>query len=174
MVHVVYDVNAGGLEKAFPYSQYGFGALQKGCGPVFQGIRYQRGYGLGHPRQRGHGLGTLLKTFWHFVSPLAKSVGKSLTQEGLTSGARILENIAQGADVKDAVVTEGKRAMRSLAQATSDEIKRKQSQSGSGGIGPAPRKKRRVRSVNAKRIVGRSALGSAVKKRRRADNLGIY
>lgn len=172
MVHIIYDINAGGLNKAFP-SQYGNGAGdQQGYGPYFQGVRYQRGYGLGYPRQRGHGLGSLLKTVWQFVSPLAKTLGKSLTQEGLSSGARILENIAQGAEVKDAVVTEGKQALRSLAKKASNEIQRRQ-QSGSGGIGKK-RKKKRAHSVKPSRIVGRSVPLSAFKKRRRIDSLGVY
>lgn len=176
MVHVIYDVNSGGLNNFFPiFEQSGEGMIQKGNGQFFQGVRYQRGYGIGYPRQRGAGLGSLLKSVWHIVSPWAKSIGQTLTKEGLSSGARILENIAQGADAKEAIITEGKRSLRGLAQKASNELK----QRGSGGIAIDKSRKRNKKSKskpihNRSHIIGRSVPTSAVKKRRRVDSLGFY
>ena len=177
MVHVVFDVNTGRFGDYFPSTS---GDSQVGFGEFYKGLRFQRGYG-----QRGRGIGGILRTVWRFMVPIMKDVGKSVGKEGLSAGARILGNIAQGAEAKDAIVTETQKSVRNLAKKAAAHL---DDQSGSGtkrqsgkgsqrGGGPNKRRRKTVRgrSRNTTTLVGRSVLIPASKtKRRRVDSLGLY
>ena len=155
-MHVKYDINTSIAKDLLVPNLNGEGFSDK-----FVGIPYQRGYGLGYcRRQRGQGLGTFLKILWKYLRPYASEVGKNIATEGMESGARILQNIAQGTNVKDAVVTEGTQVLKKIARKAGFK------QEGSG-----IRKKRTVKRV---RVVGRSVSNKAARKKRRFDSLGFY
>ncbi|KAI6232668.1 hypothetical protein M3Y99_00099400 [Aphelenchoides fujianensis] len=112
-------------------------------GGYFVGYRHQRGL------QRGQGLGTVLKSVWRWLSPVVKSAGASLGNEGLATTARILTNVAQGAPVQETARKETAEGAKNLLRKAS-----KKYLDGSG-------KKRR--------LVGRTFI-----KRPRMDALGPY
>ena len=153
-MHVKYDINTSIVKDLLVPNLAGEGATDR-----FIGVPYQRGYGLCR-RQRGRGIGTFLRILWKYLSPYAADVGKNVVSEGMESGARILQNIAQGTNVKDAVVTEGKQVLKKIAKKAGFK------QEGSG-----IRKKRSVKRV---RVVGRSVSNKAARKKRRFDSLGFY
>lgn len=87
MVHVVFDTNAVSLGD---FIQTGGGSST-----YFEGVApYQRGRGI-VLRQRGAGVGAILRGLWRTLLPVLKSVGASVTQEGIATGSRILSNLAQ-------------------------------------------------------------------------------
>ena len=176
MVHVVFDVNTGRFGDYFPSTSGE--ASQVGFGEFYRGFRYQRGYG-----QRGRGIGGILRTVWRFMVPILKDVGRTVGKEGMSTGARILENIAQGVEPKEAIVTETQRGVRTVAKQAAERLKE---QSGSGvhnqfgnrnpgKVNKSRRKRNNERSRNSATIVGRSVLIPASKtKRTRVDSLGLY
>jgi hypothetical protein len=119
MVHVIFD---GADVKLTNFYQEGSGSADI---KYFEGLppKYQRGYGyfVGIPRQRGHGVGDIFRSLWRVLrpvasalSPIAKEAGKALGQEGLATGSRVLNQLVQGSDAKDAFATEGKEAVKRL------------------------------------------------------------
>lgn len=176
MVHTVYDVNStgyffgqtatvpqvgGGFFEGTPYLRgYGF----------FEGQRYLRGFG-GY--QQGRGVGSMLMRAWRYLlprakeylGPLAKEATKALTEEGLSAGSRILEDIGKGQSLGEAVQTQGTAAAKRLAKRAGKRLE----QAGSG-------RKRRAsnRSVKNLHVVGRSVLQQAAIKKRRQNTLGTY
>ena len=102
---------------------------QTGNGPYFQGFQYQRGYGM-----RGGGIGSIFRTMLRYIMPIAKTVGKDVGKEALISSARILDNIAQGAELKETILNESKAGLKRAAKRIG--------QHGSG----APKAKRRKTS----------------------------
>jgi hypothetical protein len=111
----------------------------------------------------------------------AKTVGK----EAAEAGSRILGNIAQGADLKETVKTEGKEGVKRVLEKATSKL-----QKGSG-IRRRRAIKRRGRSLTARAIgknpkneiilkpdpdlVGKVApVVTAIKKRAKSDTLGLY
>lgn len=110
MVHVVFDTNTVSLGD---FIQTGGGG---GSTTYFEGVApYQRGRGA-LLRQRGAGVGAILRGLWRTLLPVLKSVGASVTQEGIATGSRILSNLAQGSNLKDTLVSEGKAGVSNLAE----------------------------------------------------------
>lgn len=160
MVHVIYDVAATGR---FPPAQ--FGGI-----PYFEGIRYQRGFGV-YRTQVGHGVLTrFLTRAWRYLVPLAKThilpvasaAAKAIATEGAKAGANVLDEVAEGRNVSEALKTEAPLVARRLAKRASTHLKQK------GG------KRKPKRSLNNLHFVGRSVLESTAKKRRQAQTKGIY
>lgn len=167
MVHVRFDTSQVKIDDLI--NQYGSGH--------FIGDLYQRGYG--RYSQRGAGVGDVLRKMWRFLMPLAtragqalapiaKQVGQEIGKEGLLAGSRVLSSVAEGANVRDALVDEGKASVNRL-------IHRAARQQGSGRI-----KKRRISdsgiSIKPERITGRLCTVAAppTSKKRRVDALGPY
>lgn len=191
MVHVIFDANSVRLYDHEQLSQLG----QLGYGSYFEGLPYQRGYGV---YQRGLGIGSIFSRLLRYILPVvssakknltrvAKNTGKTVGNEALITGARILDNIAQGTNIKDAVVTETKQGARRAAQKI---FTRQNFQTGSGsGIRRVSRrktsktkrktskrqKKRKITKRTKKRVfAGGKVLKSKAIKRRRRDVLGFY
>jgi len=173
MVHVILDPADVRLD----------GYFQVGGGSYFEGLPpYQRGYGWfsGTPRQRGSGLGDIFRSFWRVLKPLAKRVGPVLTsagkavgEEGLAATARILNDVVQGGDLKQSLVTEGREGVRNLLGRAERKLA---SQSGSG---KKRRKKINKIILKPEDVVGRFVPAKAIKgnlknKRKRVDILGAY
>lgn len=161
MVHVRFDPSDIGYDSYF----------QTGSG-YFEGLPLykQRGYG----NQQGAGLGNLFRQFWRFLKPMAKSLapvvasaGKAIGEEGLATTARVLNNVVEGGDLKDAISSEGREGVRNLLTRAERKLSR---QKGSG-------KRRRKQSITFKPndLVGKSVLKKSVpRKRRRVDAFGSY
>ena len=166
------------------------GYFQVGGGSYFEGVPpYQRGYGwfAGMPRQRGSGLGDIFRSFWRVLKPLAKrvgpvlsSAGKAVGEEGLAATARILNDVVQGGDLKESVISEGREGVRNLLGRAERKLA---SQKGSGIRARAASKKKR-KTINKiilkpEDVVGRFVPAKAIKgnlknKRKRVDILGAY
>ena len=126
MVHAIFDPMDVTLDEFF----------QTGSGFYYQGLPYQRGYGM-----RGDGIGSIFRTLVRYILPVAKKAGKSVGKEALATSARILDNIAQGAELKETVLTEAKRGVKRLANRVNENTENSEDvQTGSG----SPTKHRRV------------------------------
>jgi hypothetical protein len=130
----------------------------------FRGLDYQRGYG----RQIGGGVGDVLRSIWRYLLPVVRTAGTTLGREALSTGERIIDKIAEGENVKEAVITEGKKSLDTLLHKTHKQM--------GGGI-----KRRRKRSSTPvhQTIVGRlvNKIPSNKKstiKRKRIDTFGLY
>ena len=88
----------------------GLVAAQEGRGPAlasqqqryFQGIRYQRGTGV-------------LGAIGRFLMPIAKNIVSTIGQEGLAAGTKALSDIAQGKNIKEAVMEHSKQGLANVA-----------------------------------------------------------
>ena len=112
----------------------------------------------------------MLRSLWRFLVPLAREAGQVLTKEGASTGARILQNIAQGADIKEAVVTEGKQAMRNVAGLAAEKLQ----QQGSGIVYKKRPSKRKPTSLDIIKYTGRSVSNSSLQKKKKNTNLGFF
>src|SRR5882724_4927829 len=117
MVYVRFDPSSINYESFFE-QQTGSGSYFEGL-PLYQ----QRGHGYlaRFPRQHGEGLGDIFRSFWRFMKPMARklapvvaSAGKAIGEEGLATTARVLNNVVQGNELKDAITSEGKEGIRNL------------------------------------------------------------
>uniref|UniRef100_A0A183C304 ULP_PROTEASE domain-containing protein n=1 Tax=Globodera pallida TaxID=36090 RepID=A0A183C304_GLOPA len=87
--------------------------------PVFAGLPYQRGAG---------GLGSMFRSFLRFLVPIGRQAGAALARQGLESGARVLSNVLDGADLKQSLVTEGRTGLKNLLDKAADSVARSQQQ----------------------------------------------
>ena len=120
MVHVDFDPGTVTLNDFIQFGAGGEISYFKGVPP------YQRGYGY---RQRGAGISDILKSLWRTFLPVLKSAGSTVGKEALSTGSRILDRVAQGENVKAALINEGKAGVGNLLEKTG--IPR---QTGAGGI----------------------------------------
>lgn len=151
MVHVVFDTGSVSL-----------GDFVQTGGGYFVGMDpYQRGRGLS--RQRGAGVGAILRSLWRTLLPVLKGVGSTVKQEGLATGARILSNLAEGAPLKDTLVNESQTGITNLTG--------KLKQRGAGYKRSRRGIARRFIAPNQS-IVGKSLLPP--KKRQKTDTFGLY
>ncbi|KAL3081110.1 hypothetical protein niasHS_011935 [Heterodera schachtii] len=169
MVRVIFDDSNLRLEQV--YQQNG------GRVSVFEGApTFQRGYGyfLGVPRQKGAGVGSVLRNLWRYLRPMvsaarpyAANIAAEIGKEGLETGARFLNEVSKGGNIKDALVSEGKEGAKKLLDKASSSL-----QKGSG------RRKRRGGRKNAEIIlkpsdvVGQTVPQKALLKKKRFDSLG--
>ena len=75
---------------------------QTGGFPVFSGKAYQSGRGFGS---------VMSSMFRNFIVPMAKTAGKSLLRTGLRKTANIMNEVAAGQTVGNAIKTEVGRAL---------------------------------------------------------------
>ena len=127
-------------------------------------------------------MGDIFRSLWRFIQPivtnigkaaipLAKSAGKAIGQEGLATSARILSDIVQGKDIKEAVAEEGREGMRKLMEKAGNKL---QKQGGSGLI-KRKRKRRSSLILGDKHFIGRTVPRKALlEKKLRSDSLGFY
>ncbi|KAL3078626.1 hypothetical protein niasHT_035109 [Heterodera trifolii] len=143
---------------------------------VFEGSpTFQRGYGyfLGVPRQKGAGVGSVLRNLWRYLRPMvsaarpyAANIAAEIGKEGLETGARFLNEVSKGGNIKDALLSEGKEGAKKLLDKASSSL-----QKGRG------RKKRRGGRKKAEIIlkpsdvVGQTVPQKALLKKKRFDSL---
>lgn len=129
----------------------------------YRGINpYQRGYGY---RQSGAGIGDVLRGIWRYILPAIRRVGTSVGKEALSTGETILDKIAEGGNVKEAIIEEGKKGIDTI-------LEKGQKQIGSGAI----KRRRNSKPFIHQTIVGRKVYKpTTIKtKRRRIDTFGLY
>ena len=170
MVHVIFD---GSNLRLASVAQLG------GGGPIahFEGMPYQRGYGFfaGVSRQRGHGVGGILRNLWRYLRPLATSAKpiamdalKEIGKQGLESGARALNAVAEGQSIGEAVATEGKEGARKLAEKAVQRL-----QAGRGRKRKRQTRKRTVHLLPSD-VIGKTVPQKAILNKARRDILGTY
>uniref|UniRef100_A0A183BNZ4 ULP_PROTEASE domain-containing protein n=1 Tax=Globodera pallida TaxID=36090 RepID=A0A183BNZ4_GLOPA len=95
--------------------------------PVFTGLQYQRGGGVG-------GLGSMFRSFLRFLLPIGRQAGSAIGRQGMETGARVLSSVLEGKNLRESLVDEGRAGLRNLLDKAADSVaKSKQQQSGSGG-----------------------------------------
>lgn len=166
MVRVIFDGSTLRLGH-----QFGGGGIaetdQSGGGSItghFEGLPLQRGYGfyLGSPRQRGAGVGTVLRRLWRYLRPLATTVkpiatgiAKEIGKEGLETGARVLSEVGKGGSIGDVVEKEGKEGARRLLTKAHARLSQK-------GEGRRRRRRKRSHSKTRRRSRRRTHRGGRV------------
>lgn len=132
----------------------------------YRGINpYQRGYGY---RQSGAGIGDVLRGIWRYILPAVRKVGTSVGKEALSTGERILDKIAEGGNVKEAIIEEGKKGIDTILEKGRKQI-------GSGAI----KRRRKLEIPIHQTLVGRKVYKPLQKtskpvKRKRVDTFGLY
>ena len=174
MVHIIFDTNSiaysdfiqtgggiggeglGGIAEITPEQTY-----FKGLPPYMQ----QRGYGL----QSGAGIGDVFRGLWRFFLPVIRRVGTTVSEEALKTGQRVLERVNEGAPLKEAVISEGKRGVDTILDRGGLP-----KQFGTGGKGIKGSRKRPLESHQT--LIGRPITKPQVsaKKRLRSDAFGLY
>lgn len=123
-------------------------------------LPYQRGWG---GRQYGGGIGSTFRVLWKILKPYMITAGKVIGNEGLETGARILNNLAVGGDLKDTLKTQTKIGIKNLIKKTQN------------GSGIKKRKKRRKSfSIENKALAGRVVNKKASVKKVKYDALGLF
>ena len=108
MVHEIFDTNAFGYDD---YIQIGSGISEEF--PFFKGGSvYQRGYGY----QRGAGIGDIFHGIWRFFLPILRRAGQTISKEALSTGQRIIDDVKEGQPLKEALITEGKKAVDNVLE----------------------------------------------------------
>lgn len=105
--------------------QVGGGGLGGGGGenvnyPIFTGMAYQRGAGIG----------SVLRSLWRFLLPVGRAAGAAIGRQGLETGTRVLSGILDGKDAKETLVSEGKTGLKNLLDKAANNLEK---QKGSGG-----------------------------------------
>lgn len=142
-------------------------------GEYYVGRVFQRGRGLGYQgRHHGAGLGDIFKSVWSFLKPMALGAAKNVGQEGMEAGARILSNLAQGADLKETVVKEGKAGIKKLLDKAGQNLQE-------GGSAGRKRKRHHPHKteiiLKPEDLIGKAvSKTAAIKKRNRQTTLGFY
>ena len=149
------------MAKTNPYVRYYLDQQQGNGMPVFMGAPWMRGYG-----QVGFGLGGLFKSIARAVMAMVKLV-KALGKTALNTGVNVLNDVASGKDLKQAIKTRGKEALtdakdkainrlQTFAQTGSGKRTKKRSTSQTKKRKTTPAKKRKaststIRSIQAKK-----------------------
>lgn len=167
MVHEIFDTNAHGYDD---YIQIGSGVTEEF--PFFKGGSvYQRGYGY----QRGAGIGDIFHGIWRFFLPILRRAGQSISKEALNTGQRIIDDVKEGKPLKEALITEGKKAVDNVLEQGGLP-----KQFGGGGFVQRRRKKRKtIKSqppFSTQTIIGNAITKPVAhsKKRLRSDVFGLY
>lgn len=109
----------------------------------------QSGHGIqgfhGAAYQRGGGLGNFLGKLFRFILPVAKTVGKAVGKQALTTGVEIAGDLAQGENFKKSAKKRLRKGVGQLAAKGKKHIR------GHGQLGKRPRKKSIKGGVNVKK-----------------------
>lgn len=165
MVHILFDTTLADYD-GFQVGS-GADATETGGGDpltytFYKGSpSYQRGWGI----QGGAGLADVLRGFWRFFLPLIRRVGTTVSAEALNTGQRVLDKVVnEGAPIKEALVTEGKRGIDTVLE--------------KGGLpkqfGTGRGRRRRKALPSHQTLIGRAVVPTTTKKRIRTDTFGLY
>ena len=151
--------------------------FQLGSGySYFEGLPpYQRGYGLLQARQRGSGFADIFKSVWRFLKPTVKSLvpvlseaGKAIGEEGLATTSRVLNDVVQGGNLKDALSAESREGVANLLKKAENRLQR--------GRGKKRRNKKKTVIIKPSDLIGATVPVEAVQrsKKKRNDIFGQY
>jgi len=87
-------------------------------GYYFRGTPFQRGYNSVY-FQNGDGVGGIFRFLSKKGGPVLKKLGKVVGKEALQTTANILDNIAQGGELKEVIKEEAKKGIKRLASKVS-------------------------------------------------------
>lgn len=86
--------------------------------PVFTGLPYQRGAG---------GIGSMFRSFLRFLVPIGRQAGAAIGRQGLETGSRVLSQMLEGRNVKEAMTEEGRAGLKNLLDKAADNLSRQRS-----------------------------------------------
>jgi len=86
--------------------------------PVFRGVQYQQGYGIGNL------LGGLIRKAMPLIANMGKTVGKTVGKELLRGGKDVLGDVIAGQNLKSSLRTRGKERAKSLSTRSIQHVKR--------------------------------------------------
>lgn len=190
MPHVVYDVNkfVDYLERSNQLQQGASHSIPQDGSGIYTGFLHQRGgigpYSFGPvPPQHGRGVLGVVKKIAGYLGPWAESylkpiaikALKALADEGMDTGQKLLGDIAEGRNVKEAVTSRGSTAAKNLIRKAGAAL---QEQAGSGTkrrrAGVYKKKRKQNTRLSNLHLVGRSVLEAAARRGSNTDNLGLY
>lgn len=88
---------------------------------------YQHGRGfIGTSYQRGAGLGSIFRTLFRAILPIAKTAGRVVGKRALKAGAEIASDLVSGKNFKESLTRHGRDAGADLLQDASAQLKGKQ------------------------------------------------
>jgi hypothetical protein len=123
---------------------------------------------VGMPYQRGAGLGSFFRGVFRALLPMAKSAGKTLGRQALSTGAQIASDVVAGDTIKVAAKRRGKQATKKLLKRAVKKIQ-------TGGRRKKRRKTGVKRKTTRKRKTPVRRKKPGTKKRRKvSDQLGFY
>lgn len=169
MVHIPFDTRTIGYDDYLPI-QYGGGPAEETNGgetPMhyFRGMApFQRGYGI---NQHGGGIGDVLRGLLRMLIPMVRRAGTAVGREALSTGERILNKVAEGENLKQSVISEGKKGVDTLLEKSGLP-----KQFGTGTI-----KGVRRRPIHHQTLIGRVPpikKRLTKKRRQRVDTFGFY
>ena len=120
-----------------------FIAKQQNCGDSSESLNglIQFGTGVGGgaysvfaglPYQRGAGVGSLFRSLLRYLIPIGREAGLAIGRQGLATGAKVLNNVLDGGDLKTTLVDESRSGLKQLLDKASNNLSR-QSGNGNGG-----------------------------------------
>ena len=139
---------------------YATQASQTGGG--FEGMRYQRGTGLG----------SLFRSLFRVLMPVAKTAGRAIGKQALSTGAQIASDVVAGQSIKESAKRRGRAGAAALLKRASRKLQR--------GKGLGRRRKRATKKRLGKTIKRARKRKAPAKKRGRpkkkklSDQLGFY
>ena len=111
-------------------------------------IHFQRGGGFrGNPYQRGGGLGSIFRSIFRAILPIAKTAGKAVGRRMLKSGADVATDLLEGHNFKETIKHRGKQTAGDLLQSAADKMK-------GAGLSIKGRRKRKT-AIRKKQLGGR-------------------
>jgi len=100
MTHVSVDLDSIDWEP-FLNAQEGGGLVDSS--PYFQRTRYQRGFGI-------------MGSVGRFLMPIVKDLASTAGQEAVTAGRNVLEDVAKGKSVKEALQQHGSEGLQRVGK----------------------------------------------------------
>ncbi|KAL3112074.1 hypothetical protein niasHT_010700 [Heterodera trifolii] len=83
------------------------------------------------PSQKGAGVGSVLRNLWRYLRPMVSAarpyvanIAAEIGKEGLETGARFLNEVSKGGNIKDALVSEGKEGAKKLLDKASSSLQK--------------------------------------------------
>jgi len=142
-----------------------------------QARQYGGGFVGNIPYQRGAGLGSLFKGLFRAILPLAKSVGKTVGRQALSTGAQIASDVVAGKSLGDSAELRGRAAASKLLKKASRAAKKRQpvKKQRGGGLGVRPAKAK-AKTKSPRATTKRKGIKRKKKttKTRLEDQLGVY
>ena len=128
------------------------------------------GFTAASPYQRGYGLGSLFKHIFRAILPVARSVGKAVGRQALSSGANIASDIVAGKSLKESAETHGRDAASTLLKKAARKI-----QKGKGlGKRDANKKNTEDPAKGIKRKRAKTETKPKAKRIKKEDQFGFY